>query len=68
MLKLAKIQFDKSLEKKVKKLPVQESTEITFSQSTEGSQTSQDEYDHLTFGNSLLRDIALQQRVNINEA
>ena len=68
MLKLAKVQFDNSINKQKQKLQAQDCHELNFSQSTEGSQVSQDDFDHLTFGNSLLRDIALKHKLNINDA
>ena len=68
MLQLSKQEFDKVTRKKNFDKTIFETSNINFSQSTEGSQESQDESDHLTFGNTLLQDIALQHKRNIIEA
>ena len=64
MLKFAKFHYDKKTSRKKASFEKDNSQPLNFSQSTQGSQDSQDE---LTFGDQLLRDIVLQQRSSVDE-
>ena len=70
MLQWAKVELNSSVAKCKRKLTQKDIDVINSFQSTLNSQEiqSQDETDCVSFGNSFLRDIALQQRLNINES
>ena len=65
MLKFAKIHYDRKTARTNASSETDCDPFINFSQSTQSSQDSQEE---VTFGNQLFRDIAIQQKSNVDEA